>query len=238
MKTSQVVRRQSAKVTVKNANDKFAEGLCFRKLFFIFLIGSVLGAIYEDLLVYFRTLITTGEGEWMLHRAVIYGPFNLVYGVGAAVMCWLLLRKKYSDWQIFLYAALLGGTIEYVLSFLQEFFTNTRSWDYSSQPLNIAGRTTIPFMLFWGLLGLLLVKYVYPFCSMLIEKIPAKVGNSLFWVLLIFMICNCVVSFSAVMRQTFRRNGIDPVTPIGEFYDEYYSDEFLRKYYPNMVPMK
>ncbi len=238
MVAKSVTHKQRAKVTVKNANGKFAEGLCFRKLFFICLIGSVLGAIYEDLLVYFRTLITTGEGGWMLHRAVIYGPFNLVYGVGAAVMCWLLLRKKYTNWQIFIYASLLGGAIEYILSFLQEFFTNTRSWDYSSQPLNIAGRTTIPFMLFWGLLGLVLVKWVYPFCSNLIEKIPVKVGNSLYWVLLIFMICDCVISFSAVMRQTFRHNGIDAVTPIGEFYDEYYTDDFLRKYYPNMVRTK
>ncbi len=77
----------------KKTEAKFAEGLCFKKLFFVFLIGSVIGAIYEDLLIYFKTLIETGNGVFMLHRGVIYGPFNVVYGFGAALMTWLLLRK-------------------------------------------------------------------------------------------------------------------------------------------------
>ena len=43
-----------------------------------------------------------GVGVWMMHRGVIYGPFNVIYGFGAALMCWLLLRKPYKNWQIFL----------------------------------------------------------------------------------------------------------------------------------------
>lgn len=227
--------RSKATVTTKNTNGKFAEGLCFRKLFFIFLIGSVFGAIYEDILVYVETLWATGTGEWMLHRGVIYGPFNVIYGIGAALMCWFLLRKKYNDWQIFLYSSLLGGAVEYLLSYFQELFTQTTSWDYTGYFMNIDGRTTVPFMLFWGLLGLLLVKVIYPICSGLIEKIPVKIGNSLYWVLLVFMIFDCLISWSAVIRQTLRHNGIAPVTPIGRFYDEFYNDDYLKKYYPNMV---
>lgn len=26
----------------------------------------------------------------------------------------------------------------------------SRSWNYANEPLNIGGRTTVPFMLFWG----------------------------------------------------------------------------------------
>ena len=43
-------RRPVATVTIANP-DKFAGGLSFKKLFFIFLIGSVLGTIYEDILI-------------------------------------------------------------------------------------------------------------------------------------------------------------------------------------------
>lgn len=68
--------------------EKFAEGLCFKKLFFIFLIGSVIGTVYEDVLIFVRTWMETGTGVWMLHRGVIYGPFNVIYGFGAVVMCW------------------------------------------------------------------------------------------------------------------------------------------------------
>lgn len=223
-----------AKVTVKD-DEPFAKGLCFQKLFFIFLVGSVLGTIYEDILIYVQTYLNTGTGVWMLHRGVIYGPFNVIYGFGAAIMCWVLLRRKYNNYQIFGLSALLGGAVEYLLSFLQEVFTGTTSWDYSNQLFNLNGRTTIPIMLIWGLMGLVLVKIIYPFLSDLIEKIPTRIGTPLFWVLLVFMIFNCLISWTAIIRQNLRHQGIEPFTPIGEFYDEHYSDEFLIKYFPNMV---
>lgn len=220
---------------MKNQNSpKFAEGLCFRKLFFIFLVASVIGTIYEDVLIFVQTLLATGAGVWMTHRGVIYGPFNVIYGFGAALMCWLLLRKPYKNWQIFLYAALMGGAVEYLLSLGQELVLGTRSWDYSGMFLDLNGRTTVPIMLVWGALGLLFVKVIYPWISNLIEKIPPKTGENIFIVLLIFMIFNMVISWSALIRQNLRHHDIRPLTPVGEFYDHYYPDDFLRKYYTNM----
>ncbi len=210
-------------------NKKFAEGLCFQKLFFIFMFGSVFGTIYEDILIYLQ------QGIWMVHRGVIYGPFNVIYGFGAALMCWVLLRKKYNNWQIFGLSALLGGAVEYLLSLGQEIFTGTTSWDYSNQFLNFAGRTSVPIMLVWGVMGIVLVKVFYPVLSGLIERIPRNVGEPLFWVLLVFMIINCLVSWTAIIRQNLRHHDVPPLTPIGQFYDEYYNDTFLEKYFPNMV---
>lgn len=221
--------------SVKPIERKFAAGLSFQKLFFVFLFGSVFGTIYEDILIYVQTYLATGSGVWMLHRGVIYGPFNVIYGFGAALMCWVLLRKKYNNWQVFGLSALLGGGVEFALSFLQEMFTGTTSWDYSSLPLNIEGRTTIPIMIIWGGLGLLLVKVIYPVLSKMIESIPKKVGEPLYWVLLVFMIFNCLISWTAIIRQNLRHQGIAPITPVGQFYDEYYNDTFLQKYFPNMV---
>lgn len=230
-------KSETAKKTAVEAHPKikFAQGLCFKKLFFIFLIGSVLGTIYEDLLIFWQTYHATGTGVWMTHRGVIYGPFNVIYGFGAAVMCWVLLRKKLENWQIFVYSAFLGGFVEYALSFLQEMSVGTTSWDYSHQFLNFQGRTSVPIMLVWGLMGLILVKVIYPLLSNLIERIPIRTGNILFLVLLVFMTLNCLVSWSALIRQNLRHQGVGPWTPIGEFYDKYYPDDYLHRFYPNMV---
>lgn len=213
----------------------FAEGLSFKKLFFIFIIGSVFGTIYEDLLIYGQTYLTTGTGVWMTHRGVIWGPFNVIYGFGAALMCWVLLRKKLENWQIFVFSAFIGGAVEYGLSFLQETFTGTTSWDYSSYFLNFGGRTTLPIMAFWGLLGLILVKIVYPFLSNLIEKISLEIGERLFAILLVFMVFNMLISWTAILRQNLRHHGVKPLTPIGEFLDAQFNDDYLRRYFPNMV---
>lgn len=65
------------------AETKFAEGLCLKKLFFVFLIGSVIGSLYEEILFLVQHLMATGELAWSLRRGVIWGPFNVIYGFGA-----------------------------------------------------------------------------------------------------------------------------------------------------------
>jgi len=218
----------------KVVETKFAEGLCFKKLFFVFLVGSVIGSIYEELLFLVQHLLATGQLAWSLRRGVIWGPFNVIYGFGAVIMVYLLLRKPYKKWQIFVYAALLGGVVEYIVSFLQELFTGTMSWDYSHLWLNINGRTTIPFMIVWGLLGLVLVKFVYPLVSDVIERIPVKLGDTVFVVLVVLMALDMLISWTALIRQSLRYNRIPPYTPVGEFYDDYFTDEYLEHYFPNM----
>lgn len=89
-------------------------------------------------------------------------------------------------------------------------------------------------MLVWGVMGLVFIKIVYPWVSNLIEKIPPKIGENLYIILLVFMIFNMVVSWSALIRQNLRHYNVRPLTPIGEFYDHFYPDDFLRRYYPNM----
>lgn len=227
-----MAKQKNKPVVVKEP--KFAEGLCFKKLFFVFLVGSVTGTIYEEILFMVQHYMDTGQLEHALRRGVIYGPFNVIYGFGAVVLVYLLLRKPLKAWQIFIYAAVLGGFVEYIVSWLQEVFTHTTSWDYSDLFLNINGRTTIPIMLVWGFLGLLLVKVVYPPVSNLIERIPIKIGDRIYVVLVVLMALDMLVSWTAIIRQTLRHNNIPPFTPVGEFCDSYYNDDFLRHYFPNM----
>ena len=216
----------------------FAQGLCKQKLFLIFLIGSIIGAYYEQILHLIGMYIKTNTIVWEYRRGVIYGPFNVIYGFGAVIMTLLFVPKNYKWYQIILYGALLGGGVEYIVSFLQETFTHTTSWDYSERFLNINGRTTIPYMIIWGIFSLIFVKYLYPFVSKLIESIPYSIGTIFTKIMLIFMIFNMVISWSAIIRQTLRRNNVPPITNIGKFYDKYYPDEYLAKYFPNMVPKK
>ncbi len=111
-----MAKQKNKPVVVKEP--KFAEGLCFKKLFFVFLVGSVIGTIYEEILFMVQHYMDTGQLEHALRRGVIYGPFNVIYGFGAVVLVYLLLRKPLKAWQIFIYAAVLGGFVEYIVSWL------------------------------------------------------------------------------------------------------------------------
>lgn len=213
---------------------KFAEGLCFQKLFWIFLLGSIFGAYYEQILNLFIHYHYHHEIVWQLRRGVIYGPISPIYGAGAVLFLSFFVRKNQSDFKIFLEGALLGGFFEYSVSFLQEFFLGTVSWDYSNDFLNIHGRTTIPYMIVWGLLAYLLVKVVYPLISSTIESFPVKFGNIFTYILLVLVVLDFAVSWGSLLRQSMRHQGMPPVTFLGDFFDRYYDDEVLDKYYANM----
>ena len=185
----------------------FAKGLSKEKMFFVFIIFSFLGCLYED-------------------------------GCGACLMIYVLLRKKRPKHQYFTIGALLGGTFEYLISFLQETFTGTTSWNYSTYFLNINGRTTIPFMLFWGLLCYLCVTKVYPYVSKHIERIPYNLGQILYRILVIIIGLDMFISFSACIRLGLRHHDIPPFTSYGQFLDKHYNDTRMYKSYTNMEVTK
>lgn len=212
----------------------FAKGISTEKLFFIFLIASIFGTYYEQILNLVKFYLRDGIIFWEMRRGVFYGPFSPIYGVGAVLMIVFLARKNHTYLQTFCYGALLGGIYEYTISLLQEIFTHTVSWDYSKQLLNIGGRTTIPFMLVWGLFVMVFIHFIYPLLSKAIEKIPLMIGTVLFYLLIFFLILDCLISWTALIRGMFRRNDYPPFTPVGAFYDRVYPDPVLEHYFPNM----
>lgn len=216
----------------------FAKGICFNKLLFIFVIGCIFGAYYEQILNLVLTYVKDGTIFWETRRGVIYGPLSPIYGAGFVIMVYYLANNKYKWYDILLRGALIGGIFEYLISFLQEKFIGTVSWDYSGYFLNINGRTTIPYMLFWGLLCLIMIKKVYPLFSKYIEKIPYNLGKLLSRFLVVFLVLDMTISWSALIRQDLRRIGIPPYTFIDSFFDEHYSDDDLKKYFPNMQPRR
>lgn len=219
---------------IKKNKEKFAPGMSFSKMYIIFVLGSFIGVIYEEVIGFVKHYHIYKEFLWETRQGVIYGPFNPLYGVAIVFIILLLGKKKRHPAKTFLYGALLGGAIEYIISFLMELVLGARSWDYYGRLLNINGRTTIPYMIFWGLAVMVLIHFIYPYIAKWIEKIPIKFGNILVKFLVIFMTFNMVVSWTALGRQTLRHKGYEPFTFIGEFYDKVYTDEYLEKVYANM----
>ena len=215
---------------IKEEKPIFAKGWCFAKIFFMFFIGCIIGTYYEEILNYVR------NGIWESRQGIIYGTFNPIYGFGFAGFALLLGKNNESRpwWKTYLYSCLIGGIAEYSLSYIGEILFHANAWDYSNMPLNIGGRTPIPFMLFWGLGGLVFMRLVYPFLSKLIEMIPYKIGKIMLPILVIFMSLNMFVSYTALFRQAQRLEGNPPLTFLGEFYDLVYTDEFLSKIYANL----
>lgn len=208
----------------------FAEGVCLDKLIWVFLVSALLGDIIETLYCW------AIEGIWMSRSSVLYGPFSIVWGIGAVVLTMVLSRFAHKpDRYIFLIGALIGGVYEYGCSLFTEIVLGSVFWDYSWMPFNIGGRTNLLYMGFWGILSVVWIKLIYPKMSGLIEKMPALQGKIITWILIAFMICNAVLSAMALIRYTERKDGIEASNTVEEFLDTTYEDKMIEKVWPNMV---
>ncbi len=219
---------------MKENKKKNSRNITFKKLFLIFVIGSVVGNYYEMILNLVRHYLRDGSIFWEVRRGFIYGPFSPVYGLGAVLMTLVFAEKDYKWYKVILYGALICGTFEYLISFLQEKIIGTISWNYTRYPLDINGRTTIPIMLLWGIMTLIFTKYLYPFITKIINNTPYMVKEIVIYPLIIFITFDAFISGAAVFRQSMRRDGKPPVTILGKICDKVYTDERLKEVYPNM----
>jgi len=208
----------------------------FNHAVLLFVIGCILGTYYEEALCLVRTFISSGEWHWVSRRGLLYGPFSPVYGIGAVLIYFLFYRPKLKFWPSFILGALFGGLLEVALSMAQEAIFGTRSWNYRDQLWPICnGRTTIPFMFFWGLLVAGFTCYLCPWLEKLYQKIPHQTINTVCVVIAIILTLDIAISVAASMRQSLRRSGQPARTPVGAFLDEVYNDERMRKTYDNAI---
>lgn len=217
-------------IYTNKAEKPFAYGLNFNKLFWLFIIGCFCGTVLETIWA-FATL-----GCFEFRVGLVYGPFIPVYG-GGAVLITLCLYKLYkaSDLIIYIASAIIGAAFEFFCSYFQEMFFGTVSWDYSNTPFNIQGRTNLMFALIWGLLGLAWVRYLYPWCSKLIEKIPKKIGNMVTIALVIFMIFDVFMTCAGLQRADERTEEIPATNVFAKYLDENLDDDYLQMIFPHMT---
>lgn len=210
----------------------------FYRLFWLFLIASVLGDWAETAF----WLVT--RGELVSRSSLLYGQFSLVWGLGAALLTLALggagrgqgcgappralVRKT------FLTGAALGGIYEYVCSWLQEMAFGMCFWDYRHLPLNLNGRVNLPFCFFWGAAAVLWARWACPALCRLIDAIPRRAGTWLAVALAVFLAGSSLLSAAALYRMNQRHEGAPAAGRMDAFLDQNYPDERLRQRYPNM----
>ena len=211
----------------------FAKGINCYKLLMICYIGCFVGVILEMWWWYLK------KGVIESRAGLVYGPFNLLYGVGTVAMTLMLYRYRNKNFMwAFAGGFVVGTVLEYVCSLMQELIFGTQSWDYSRKPFNIDGRVCLLYSIFWGVLGILWIKVVYPWLSKIIMKIPQHAGKIAVWVLCAFFVFNSVVTVISSYRWQQRDTVPEPTNGFWRFIDERFPDERMEKIFPNMKKIK
>ena len=204
----------------------------FIKIFWVFIIGSLIGYVVEMIVGLVQ------NGHFVSRQGLLFGPFAQVYGLGILAYYFVVPKIKEGYLKIFFVTMVLGGIVEYLCSYFQELLFGTISWDYSNLWFNINGRTSLLHCTYWGIGGILFMKYIIP----LIEDIEKLIKNNYFRTVTalfaIFMIFNIAVSSMAAIRQEERNRQIAASNNIDVFFDKYYSDEIMDTIYENKIEVR
>jgi len=218
-------------IDVKENNlNHFAKGMNLYKILLLCFMGSFFGVIIELMWCLLR------YGYLESRSGLVYGPFNLLYGAGAVAMSLALYRfRNNGAWISFLGGFIVGSVLEYICSWGQETLFGSVSWDYSMMPFNINGRICLLYSVFWGFLGVLWMKNLYPWMAELILKMPNKSGKIITWIVTIFLIFNSIVSLITVFRWSQRIDMIPADNVFWEFIDSRFPNERMERIFANMI---
>lgn len=212
--------------------------IIIHQLFWYFLIFSMAGIIVETLYCY----ITTGVLE--SRKGLIWGPFCPVYGVSAIVLISYL--NRYTDknvFWLFIYGFIAGSIAEYILSFGLEAIYGMRFWDYTYTGSHINGRICLQYSLYWGILSVIIMKWIKPMLDKFINKIPMKAKNIIDSLLFMFFIIDCIFTIWGI--QTYQNRvvyGIKHEEATNNILiqcqqkieNEYFTNERMTKIFPNL----
>ena len=195
-------------------------------LFWTFIVGCVVGWLVEGVfsLIKWR--------EFINHSAVVIGPFNMAYGLGALMLTALLYKfRDEKNIKIFLIGFIGGSILEYIMSWGMELVLGFSAWDYSRKPLNLNGRICVRYSLFWGFLGVVWIKYIYPYISKLLEKMNKDIGRKFAIFLSIFLAFDIFLTCVAINRARDKEKGIDAKYKYEEVLDKAFNKEYLKNMY-------
>ncbi|MCR5582702.1 MAG: putative ABC transporter permease [Eggerthellaceae bacterium] len=208
--------------------------LDFFNLFWIFVVGCVVGIIVETV----WHMVVVEPGVFQDRAGLLWGPFSPIYGIGGVLMTIALNRFKGRNIIIiFIVCTIIGGGFEIFVSWFMEVAFGAKAWDYSDQFLGglFGGRTCLLFASMFGLLGTAWIKLLLPVFLRLFNLIPWRWRYGVTLVCASLMLVNCVMTLQALDNWGARKAGHVPAPGIEQFYAENFNDEFMANRFQSMT---
>ena len=146
------------------------------KYFLYFVLYSVIGWLYE---VFLEVVVY----RWgFSNRGVLFGPWCVIYGVGALVLILALGGLKKRDIRVgnipvtpllvFLGIVVLTTALELLASYLMEYLLGGWQWDYTRFTFNFQGRIALNPSIRFGLGGMVFLYILQP----LFERLTGRMS--------------------------------------------------------------
>lgn len=145
------------------------------EILWLFFVYSFLGWILE-------TVTAAAKQKRFVNRGLINGPVCVIYGI-AAVIITVALQELGGFW-LFVGIFILTTVIEWTAGHLIEKMYHEKWWDYSWSRWNLDGYICLPVSMFWGILGMIVMKWGNPLLIRIYRTVPALPAEFTVWILL------------------------------------------------------
>ena len=147
-----------------------------------------------------ESVCKTIEQRKFVNSGFLHGPFCPIYGFGAIIMLLCLNFLKEKPIVLFIAAFFVLSIWEYLVGLFLEKVFKTKYWDYSHLKFNIHGRVCLKNSLFWGLLGVVFVRYIHPFIDGYVKIVPIDLLLYINIIIGIAILVDLVFSIIAVVN--------------------------------------
>ena len=166
-----------------------------------------------NLEIYFMLFIIYSVGGWIMectlgviekhkfvNRGFLIGPYCPIYGVGVVSGTLLLSRFSENVIVLFILSILVCGTLEYLTSYFMEKIFKARWWDYTRRKFNINGRICLETLIPFGVISVLILRFVNPLVFKGLYNIPHNVLNWLVIFIFIIYLADSIISINIILR--------------------------------------
>ena len=169
------------------------------RYFLFFFLYSVLGWLYE---VFLEVVVY----RWgFSNRGVLFGPYCVIYGVGALAILFAFGRLKRTPLRIgrlcvtpalvFLGIVVLTTALELLGSYVMEATQGSWLWDYRHYALNFQGRIALNPSIRFGLGGMVFLYVLQPLLERLADWLAPRWLCFISGTLALLMLADCICTF-------------------------------------------
>ena len=169
------------------------------RYFLFFVLYSLIGWLYE---VFLEVVVY----RWgFSNRGVLFGPYCVIYGVGALAILFAFGRLKRTPIRIgkvsitpvlvFLGIVVLTTVLELLGSYIMEAIQGSWLWDYRRYAFNFQGRIALNPSIRFGIGGMVFLYLLQPLFEKLADHLPRQSLIFLSCLLAVLMLADCVQTF-------------------------------------------
>lgn len=161
--------------------------------FLVFVLYSFLGWLCE-------TIFCSVPARKFVNRGMLMGPFCPIYGFGALLVIALLMPVADTLWLLYICGVLVTSVLEYLVGFGLERLFHMKWWNYSDHKLQLHGRVCLTNSLLFGLLVVVVMRFVHPFVWRMVGGIAVSVLPWLSLAVYTYFVADTVITVHSILQ--------------------------------------